>query len=258
MWAHWLLTCFFIVAVLSFTYIFMIRPYSYRWKPCYGSKEYEICMPHRYNLFGIDVSHHQGTIDWKSVADPADRTYPIRFVFMKATEGGSFLDQNYQTNMAEARKTGLICGAYHFFNPETSGSRQADFFIENVTLEKGDLPPVLDVERRGSSRTMLQSEVLEWLRAVEHYYGVKPIIYASYKFRKNYLDSPEFDDYVFWMAHYYVETPASDAEWLFWQFSDRAVVPGIAERTDINVFSGDLSQLESLRMRTTVLAKGLR
>ena len=87
---HWILTAICSVALLAFFYYFFIRPYSYRWKPCYGYKGYGVCLPVNYKVHGIDVSHHQGTIDWQAVKATETQNYPIRFVFMKATEGGDY------------------------------------------------------------------------------------------------------------------------------------------------------------------------
>lgn len=244
---HWIVTLTFAAVILLLAWLFLIRPYSYRWKPCLGSKDYGVCIPNGYNAYGMDVSHHQGTIDWKDVAGHKGN-WPLRFVFIKATEGGSFLDENYSENIAAARAAGLVCSSYHFYNPGTSPGKQADFFISHASVLKGDLPPVLDIERTGNNTDALQREILEWLRIVEKQYGVKPIVYCSYKFRKNYLTSPEFDKYRFWIAHYYVERPAEDCEWTFWQFTDRGIIDGIGERTDLNAFNGTLQDFESLRV----------
>lgn len=246
----------FLAIVAGLFYWFMIHPYSYRWKPCYGSKEYQVCIPSGFHVYGIDVSHHQGKIDWNSVASVEDRQFPISFTFIKATEGATFLDGNYSQNADSARNAGLMCGAYHFFNPSTSAAKQADFFIRNVSLRRGDLPPVLDVEKRPESKQKMQREVLVWLETVEKYYGVRPIIYTSYKFRKNYLDTPQFDKYPFWIAHYYVDYPDPQMEWAFWQFTDRGRVNGIGEQTDINVYYGSAASLDSLRVRRSVPALG--
>ena len=103
-----------------------------------------------------------------------------------------------------------------FFIPSTSAARQADFFIHNVSLEAGDLPPVLDVEKKPESRQQFRHDVLSWLQTVEKYYGVRPIIYTSDRFLKAYLSGPEFESYPLWIAHYYVDYPESDMEWKFW------------------------------------------
>ena len=139
------LLAFGIVAVFSVGfYWFFIRPYAYRWKPCYGLKGYGVCMPCSYEVHGIDISHYQGIIDWNKLLRNKETKFPIHFIFMKATEGGDHGDETFTENFGQARKYGFIRGAYHYFLPKTDAHKQADFFINTVQLMKGDLPPVLD------------------------------------------------------------------------------------------------------------------
>lgn len=239
----------FSCAMLYVSYIVLIRPYSYRWRPCHGSQEYDVCLPLNYSVIGIDVSHHQGDIQWGKM-NPEGCQHPLKFVFIKATEGGDFKDENYEKNLAGAREAGLACGSYLFFNPSTPASAQADFFIRNVSLMPGDLPPVIDVERRGNSPQSLQKSLLECLRILENHYGVRPIVYSSYRFRKRYLDNPLLDEFPAWMAHYYVEEPEEDADWLLWQFTDRGVVDGIEGYSDLNVFNGSEAEFRNLTVKS--------
>lgn len=246
---HWLLTAVVAVALLLFFYHFFIRPYSYRWKPCYGNKGYGVCLPVNYEVHGIDVSHHQGEIDWAEVKATERQEHPIRFVFMKATEGGDYKDRRFADNFRRAGEVGLVRGAYHFYNPNTDPIRQADFFISQVKLKKGDLAPVLDIERKPKNKAQLQADLLKFLNRIELHYGVKPIIYTSYKYRTRYLDAPEFDRYPFWIAHYYVDTLSYGGPWHFWQHTDYGTVPGIEQSVDLNVFNGSWEELQRHRLR---------
>ncbi|NDV59393.1 glycoside hydrolase family 25 protein [Bacteroides sp. 519] len=231
---------------VSFYYHF-IRPYPYFWKPCRGVRGYGVCLPDGYPVHGIDISHHQGNIDWYELAKNKEIPNPIRFIFMKATEGGDLGDNTFARNFYQARQHGFIRGAYHFFSPKTDIKKQADFFIKNVKLQSGDFPPVLDVEVLGNNtKTELQRKVIYWLTRMESHYGVKPIIYASYKFKTDYLDSPLFDDFPYWIAHYYVDSVYYTGKWTFWQHSDKGHVAGIKERVDLNVFNGELEELEEI------------
>lgn len=246
---HWIFTAICSVAILVFFYYFFIRPYSYRWKPCYGFKGYGVCLPVNYNVHGIDVSHHQGPIDWEAVKATESQAHPIRFAFMKATEGGDYKDRRFADNFREAREVGLVRGAYHFYNPNTDPIRQADFFISQVTLEKGDLAPVLDIERKPRNKAQLQADLIKFLNRLEQHYGVRPIIYTSYRYMERYLDSPEFARYPLWIAHYYVEALSYEGSWQFWQHTDYGTVPGITESVDLNVFNGSLSELLQYTIR---------
>ena len=246
---HWLLTGIVAMALLGFFYYFFIRPYSYRWKPCYGFKGYGVCLPLNYKVHGIDVSHHQGTIDWDAVKATEKGEYPIRFAFMKATEGGDYKDRRFDENFSQAKEAGLIRGAYHFYNPNTDPIRQADFFISQVKLKRGDLAPVLDIERKPKDVAQMQADLKLFLQRLEQHYGVKPIIYTSYKYKKRYLNDPEFDAYPLWIAHYYVDLLAYEGTWQFWQHTDYGVVPGIESNVDLNVFNGSLEELKAYRIK---------
>ena len=241
---HWIFTAIGAVAILAFFYYFFIRPYSYRWKPCYGYKGYGVCLPVNFKVHGIDVSHHQGTINWKAVKATEKQEYPISFVFMKATEGGDYKDRRFAENFRQAREVGLIRGAYHFYNPNSEPIRQADFYISQVKLEKGDLAPVLDIERKPRDKAKLQADLVKFLNRLEQHYGVKPIIYTSYKYRARYLDAPEFAKYPLWIAHYYVDSLSYEGPWQFWQHTDYGTVPGIDESVDLNVFNGSLTDIQ--------------
>ena len=211
-------------------YYFFIRPYAYRWKPCHGLKEYGVCIPDGYDVHGIDVSHYQGKIDWQKLRQNKETVTPLHFVFMKATEGGDHGDTTFSANFANARNHGFIRGAYHFYIPSTDALKQADFFIRTVKLDTGDLPPVLDVEVTGrKNKTELQQGIKRWLDRVEAYYGVKPILYTSYKFKTRYLDDSIFNAYPYWIAHYYVDSVKYQGKWDFLQHTDVGNVPGIEE-----------------------------
>ena len=233
--------------LLAFWRLF-IRPELRR--PTYGTEAYHVRIPDGYAVHGIDISHHQGDINWERLAALQQADIPIRFVFIKATEGGDHEDKRFDENFAAAREQGFIRGAYHFYNPATDPVVQADFFISHVPLEKGDLPPVIDVEKAPSrlQQRTFYAQLSLFLFRLEAHYGVRPIIYTSYKFKERYLAVPELDRYPLWIAHYHVEHPGYQGEWAFWQHTDRAVLPGIDEKTDLNVFHGSLKELQSLTL----------
>lgn len=233
-----------------------IRPYAYRWKPCYGQKGYGVCMPCNYEVHGIDISHYQGKIDWELLTHNREAQFPIHFIFLKATEGGDHGDDTFTQNFGQARKYGFIRGAYHYFIPKTDARKQADFFIRTVQLAKGDLPPVLDVETTGKqSPQELKTAVKTWLDRVEAHYGVKPILYTSYKFKKRYLSDSIFNAYPYWIAHYYVDSVRYEGKWHFWQHTDVGTVPGIEEEVDLNVFNGTMEELLELTLKTPCIER---
>lgn len=246
-------TLFALGIVLCFSfgfYYFFIRPYSYRWKSCSGYQGYGVCMPRSFDIHGVDISHYQGKIDWAAFAQNKQSFFPIHFIFMKATEGGDLADKYFMQNFDSAYKYNIIRGAYHFFQPKTDAIKQAQFFINHVSLKKGDLPPVLDVETTGKlKKADLQRAVKIWLDEVESHYGVKPILYASWKFKEKYLDGNELNKYPYWIAHYYADSVHYQGEWKFWQHTDVGSVPGIEKLVDLNVFNGTLDELKRMTIR---------
>ena len=242
-WVRYLLALLVVFVFVSGFYLLFIRPYAYRWKPCYGLKGYGVCMPAGYQVHGIDISHYQGDVDWSKLEQTREGQFPVRFIFMKATEGGDYADRRFVANFDSAKAHGFIRGAYHFYNPKTDAAKQADFFINSVKLEPGDLPPVLDIEKKGKNIKKLQQDLKLWLQKVEQHYGVKPIIYASYKFKMSYLNDSVFDSYPYWIAHYYVDSVKYQGDWKFWQHTDVGTLPGIDEKVDLNIFNGTFPEL---------------
>ncbi len=249
-WVLWVVTGLLAIAYGAYFYFYQLQPYFYRWE--YGNTYAGKPVVH-----GIDISHHQGKINWEHLAKASKEGLGIHFVFIKATEGADWLDSSFCENLRQARMSGLLCGVYHFFNPASSAEHQADFFISQVKLTPNDLPPVLDVERRGSySADSLRMEVKTWLRKIEDYYGVKPILYASYKFKEQYLNDSLFNTYPFWIAHYYVDSLSYSGEWTFWQHTNRGRLPGIDGYVDMNVYNGDLSSLRRITLQSESLYAG--
>lgn len=130
----------------------------------YGDASY----PNEYSIQGIDISHHQGEINWTKLQSATIGDNPIRFIIIKATEGADFLDENFNDNFYNARENGFIRGAYHYFKPNTPALLQAKYFLKQVHLEPGDLPPVLDIEEKGNlTAAQLKKAALTWLHTVE-------------------------------------------------------------------------------------------
>lgn len=211
---------------------------------------FEIELPNDYAIHGIDVSRYQKTINWPSVKEMEVRNIKIGFAFMKATEGESKLDPQFRRNWLHAKKAGIPRGAYHFFIASRSSKKQAGNFISTVQLSAGDFPPVLDVETmNGRSKAELKQKVKEWLDIVEAHYGVKPILYTNASFYENVLGS-DFDDYPLWVAHYLQKKePRIGRNWHFWQHSEMGRVNGVDAKVDFNVFKGDSSALNNLKIK---------
>ena len=244
-WAWWFGGAAIVALYVFFFYYIFVGPFGFRWRALYGDVTY----PEGYEIHGIDISHHQGKINWKKLKDKGlIDGYPIRFVMIKATEGASRIDANFRSNFYNAREHGFTRGAYHFYSVHSPAKAQAEFFIRHVKLENGDLPPVLDVENKPKNQTdeEFRESIQLWLNMVEFHYGVKPIIYTYYKFKTRYLDDDVFDQYPYWIAHYYVEKVEYQGEWKFWQHTDAGRLPGIKGDVDFNIYNGSFYDLRKM------------
>lgn len=210
-------------------------------------KSFAIRIPSGYSVHGIDVSRWQQRIDWKRVAKMRDNDISIQFAFIKATEGEKLIDPYFSLNWRQSRKNGLLRGAYHYFSPTVSAQVQANLYLQTVDFAPGDMPAVLDVEELGNlSPVELRKRVSQWLKIVAKHTGRKPIIYSGAAFYHANL-AGYFDEYPWWIAHYYQRRPDSGTRaWRFWQHSDRAQVDGINGPVDFNVFHGSLQELRML------------
>ncbi len=243
-WAWWLGGGFIVVAYVWAFYTFFVSPTGFRWRALYGDPDY----PEGYEIHGIDISHYQGNIDWEQLHSAMIKGCPVRFVMVKSTEGSTRMDENFSQNFYNAREYGFIRGAYHFWSNKSSAREQAQFFLRKVHLTDGDLPPVLDVEHKPKDMPLenFQQEILTWLHTVEDRYHVKPIIYTYYKFKDEYLNTPVFDDYPYWIAHYYVDKVEYKGKWNFWQHTDVGKLPGIKGYVDFNIYNGSYKDLRRM------------
>lgn len=243
-WAWWLGAGGVIVLYVWLFYYFFVGPMGFRWRALYGDANY----PDGYEIRGIDISHYQGEIDWEQLRNAMIKGCPVRFIIIKSTEGASRMDENFRSNFYNAREYGFIRGAYHFWSNKSTARQQAYYFLDKVHLTDGDLPPVLDIERKPKDVTVevFQRDVLAWLHIVEDHYHVKPIIYTYHKFKENYLSAPVFEDYPYWIAHYYVDKVEYKGPWKFWQHTDAGKLPGIKGYVDFNIYNGSYYDLRKL------------
>ncbi|QGQ94091.1 glycoside hydrolase [Paenibacillus psychroresistens] len=188
----------------------------------------------KYKIKGLDVSHHQGKIDWKEVSNHNS----FRFVYIKATEGEDFVDEQFLTNWQAAQKY-MAIGAYHFFSMENTGEAQAALFIKTVPKQEGSLPPVIDLEiGLGYDQEKVKLQLHKMVELLQQYYGKKPMLYVTYDTYNKYIkgDFPEQD---IWLRDILKHPKLEQRKWVLWQFNNRGKVQGIAEYVDINVFNMD-------------------
>lgn len=213
-------------------------------------------------IYGIDISKYQHVIgkkkygiDWKRLRIThlgnisrktinGEVNYPISFIYIKSTEGATLLNPYYRQDYLSARARGFKVGSYHFFSTRSSGALQARQFLKHSIVQKGDFPPVLDVEpthdqiQKMGGTGVLFARVRTWLRFVERETGVKPILYISQTFVNRYLNlAPDLKhNYQIWIARYGEYKP--DIHLIYWQLCPDGRVAGIHGHVDINVFNG--------------------
>jgi lysozyme len=216
--------------------------------------------PSRFPVRGIDVSHHQGVIDWPRVKGSGQS-----FAFIKATEGTDFRDERFQDNWRAARASGLVTGAYHFFTFCSPGLLQADHFLA-VTLELGEeglggqvLPPAVDIEFTGNclsweSLTAIRRELGIFVERLESRTGLQPILYTTLDCLED-LIPPSLYAHPYWLRSLWGE-PRVEASWKFWQHSALGDVPGVEGPVDLNVFAQSQADWQRLVLGSVEQAEG--
>lgn len=197
----------------------------------------------RYPIRGIDVSHHQGPIDWEAVAHEG-----VSFVYIKASEGGDFRDSGFQGNWKSALQAAIPAGAYHFFTFCRSGSDQARNFRGALAGVQGPmLAPAIDLEFGGNCRKRpspeeLAGEIRDFVDEVKRAYGLDPIFYVTTDFMTAYADALPGRSDIWIRSVYFFPSHTFRKDWIFWQFASRGRIHGISGPVDLSVFSGSQSQ----------------
>jgi lysozyme len=197
-----------------------------------------------YSVEGLDISHHQGEVDWEKV----DKKY--KFIFIKATEGDDFIDKRFYENANRIKKSQRILGAYHFFHFNYGGLEQANNYI-NTVGNTIDLPPVVDFEFTGNPERFDKQKIYNELKIcidiLEKYYGHKVIIYvtkdAYIHFIENNFNNP------IWYRSIIFPINKNIKNVLFWQYHNSAIIEGVNTKIDLNVFKGDILELNQLIMK---------
>ena len=172
---------------------------------------------------GIDVSKHQGAMNWGELK----QKYNVKFVYIKATEGGSYQDPRYKEYIREARKHGFKVGSYHFFRTTSSAQDQFVNFVKTVNREEQDLLPMIDIEEKKYwTEQQLRDSVKVFADLVENYYGCKPLIYTGEKFYNDFLGLA-FKHYPLFIAKYSDKAPNISPKWVLWQFSESGDFKGV-------------------------------
>ena len=216
-------------------------------------------------IYGIDISRHQHEkgrhrygINWRSLRitslgkrhQTEGRTFPVSFVYIKATEGTTVRNRYFASDYRSARRNRIAVGAYHFFSLQSSAADQARYFLRHAFIRLGDFPPVLDVEpsesqiRKIGGDEELMRRIRTFLQIVEKKTGMRPILYISQSFiNKHMTNATDIKQrYNVWIARYNEYKP--DVKLVYWQLCPDGRVEGITGPVDINVFNGYQGQYD--------------
>lgn len=184
-------------------------------------------------LRGIDLSHHQGPVDWGRVARAG-----IDFAYLKATEGTDYTDPTFASHRAAARRRGLEVGGYHYFQLCSSGRAQADHFAAVLGRpHPKDLPPAVDLELAGSCadpppRAELLAQVRAFLHRLTHEYDARPVVYLYPDFEARFSLAGPLATYPQWVRHLGARPPTR--AWRMWQYDQHGSVAGVAGGVDLD------------------------
>ena len=194
---------------------------------------------------GVDVSSHQGVIDWQAVADSGVEFAMIRIGFRGYLEGEINEDTMARANLEGAKAAGLDVGVYFFSQALTrqEAAREAAWavtFLENGEL---DLPLVYDWEHVASEeartagladRELLTACAQAFCDVVKAA-GYEPMVYFNVYQARDLYDLTALQDYGFWIAQYQDGLDFPHAVDL-WQYTESGEVPGIQGRVDIDLW----------------------
>lgn len=204
----------------------------------------------KYQVKGVDVSHHNPILDWAEV-----KRQNIHFTYIKATEGITHNDRNYPYNYKLAKENNIKTGSYHFYNFGISGREQAKHFIRVAECQSGDLIPAIDVEHSTanpySKDPIFVKSVVKELKVMENeiyeYYGVHPIIYTNTDCYKLYINN-SFPNNPIWISSLNKEPSDDIKNWIIWQFTHTGELDGIVGDLDLNYFRHPFDELQKLQL----------
>jgi lysozyme len=206
---------------------------------------------------GIDVSQWQSTIDWNKVKNAG-----VQFAYIRSTDGSTIQDSQFENNWQNAEKAGVLVGPYHYFTTTSPVQTQIDNFVATVgKVDKGDLPPVLDVEDPSQFANLSANQsvalIKQWLDGVQQKLGVRPLLYMSSSFSSQVLgDSPTLSPYKLWVADWTTaSTPIVGkpwSTWTFWQHASNGQVSGITGDVDLDYYNGPAADLADVNNNNQV------
>jgi lysozyme len=199
---------------------------------------------------GIDVSHNDGVIDWKAVANAGYRFAFIRASYAGQTEGRPHIDRQFVTNWQHAQDRGLLVTAYHYFVAQQDSTEQIDFFLNTFGSRRANFPLTLDFEfaLNNVTKTQINQSVKQAVDLMQSCTGRMPMVYTgAWWWNPKIARSAQWANSDLWVANYGNPNgplmPSDWANWKFWQWSDEGHVPGISTPVDLDWFHGSVADL---------------
>ena len=229
-----LITIIIIILILFIIFLLMVNGYIIPTK----------IEAEKFEVKGVDVSEYQGEVDWDKIKEQN-----IDFAFIKATEGSKGKDDSFDKNYEKLKNMDMLLGLYHFFSFESLGEEQADNYIKvvgNIENDENLMLPIIDIEyysyykKAKPDKEWVTKELQKMLEKLEKTYRVKPIIYTTMEFYKEYIES-EFLEYDIWIRNILTKLKLENREWKFWQYTGRGKLEGYngeEKYIDLNVFNG--------------------
>jgi len=218
-----------------FLAVLMIFAAAWAWNEFISKPPY--VDPERYPIRGIDISAHNGIVNFNRVAEDG-----MRFVFIKASEGENFRDENFASNFNSATEAGLKVGVYHFFRFDVDGISQGVNLLRTLDNRKPELGIVIDVEETGNPSGIHPDTIQERLSSMVDILTLKGYRVMFYTNKKGYYDylKKNFQGYPLWICSF-SSTPIN-TNWTFWQYNHRGRVKGVNGNVDLNTFCGSQSE----------------
>lgn len=191
------------------------------------------------HIHGIDISHYQGEVFWETIGENTN----MRYVYIKATEGGDRIDATYERNIQLAHRYGLRVGSYHFYRPKTPQDVQLENFKTQCLPGEQDLIPMIDIESTGGLPTeQFCDSLFRFLNMVEEAYHQKPLLYTGRNFYNRYLRG-KVDGWQLMIAMYTKEEPvlADGRKYTLWQYTGKGRIAGISGYVDKSRFMNGFS-----------------
>lgn len=190
----------------------------------------------KYSVRGIDVSNHNGKVDFDAVASSG-----ISFVYVKSSEGATFKDSKFKSNCRRAKAAGLHVGAYHFFRKDRDGELQARNMIAAAKGLDLDLPMVIDIEDADNANSVpdriVRNRLADMSRVLKKA-GYKVMIYTNGDGKRKYYDTTFKGEYL-WLCALKDPDAVNHRGHVIQQFSHWGKCPGVKGKVDLNVFMGN-------------------